>query len=282
MLGGRGDPAPASDSSSQVSLRDAGQSPTSACLFGKGIRVAKLGDAARGEGWGPRGPCVPVLRRLPCPFRASPPQHTKTETLSHTPRCHTWSPKPVLLNKCLCVLIGLLESCAPLSPITEAVARCTAVGQTRPRDQRGRCWTATSPRSTAARKALAGSWLGFRLLCILEGVGRDSPVGPLAPGSPATQCEQRREAGNPLRRPTLTCPSRFDLMANFKLSKVGAVGQRPPPASAVCSAGHVSVLGAFPVCNRGVRTCGSADRFGERTRGAHGSAAGRHVTTPSY
>lgn len=211
-----------------------------------------------------------------------PPQHTKTETLSHTPRCHTWSPKPVPLNKCLCVLIGLLESCAPLSPITEAVARCTAIGQTRPRDQRGRCWTATSPRSTAARKALAGSWLGFRLLCILEGVGRDSPVGPLAPGSPATQCGQRREAGNPLRRPTLTCPSRFDLMANFKLSKVGAVGQRPPPASAVCSAGHVSVLGAFPVCNRGVRTCGSADRFGERTRGAHGSAAGRHVTTPSY
>lgn len=224
----------------------------------------------------------------PCPpasavsFQGVPPQHTKTETLSHTPRCHTWSPKPVPLNKCLCVLIGLLESCAPLSPITEAVARCTAIGQTRPRDQRGRCWTATSPRSTAARKALAGSWLGFRLLCILEGVGRDSPVGPLAPGSPATQCGQRREAGNPLRRPTLTCPSRFDLMANFKLSKVGAVGQRPPPASAVCSAGHVSVLGAFPVCNRGVRTCGSADRFGERTRGAHGSAAGRHVTTPSY
>lgn len=117
---------------------------------------------------------------------------------------------------------------------------------------------------------------------ILQEVGRAGPVGPLAQGSRATQRKQRKEAGNPARRPSPTCPPRFDLMTNCKLSKVGAVWQRPPPACAVCSVGHASVLGAFPVCTRAVRTCGGAlTVLGSGREGAHGSAAGRHVTTPS-
>lgn len=129
----------------------------------------------------------------------SPPTHEDTDTTADYSLSHlepeTSSAKRTHLRPDWPV--GVM---CPASPITEAVARCIMVGQTRPRAQRGRCWTAASPASTAAGKALAGSGLGLRLLRIHQEVGRDRPVGPLAPGSPATQCGQRREAGNPARQ----------------------------------------------------------------------------------